>query len=267
VTALLASGVSVRLGDRTVLVDVDAVLRSGRLTAIVGPNGAGKTTLLKTLAGLQTPARGTILLEGVPLERMTARERARRVAYLAQGGSVAWPIPVRDVVALGRLPHGEAPDRLGPGAVAVSSALAAVGLAAFATRPASSLSGGERARALLARALATESAVLLADEPVAALDPRHQLIVLDVLQERARAGSTIACVMHDLALAARYADEVLLLKSGRIEASGTPLEVLTAPRLADAFGIEAEVKLVDGRPLIIPQHALTTDEFRHNVSA
>ncbi|WP_046861526.1 ABC transporter ATP-binding protein [Microvirga massiliensis] len=265
-TALQASGISVRLGDRTVLDGVDAVLRSGRLTAIVGPNGAGKTTLLKTLAGLQAPTRGTILLDGAPLERMTARERARRIAYLAQGGTVAWPIPVRDVVALGRLPHGEVPDRLGPGESAVSSALAAVGLAALASRPASSLSGGERARALLARALATESAILLADEPVAALDPRHQLIVLDVLQERARAGGTIACIMHDLALAARYADEVLLLKSGRIEASGTPREVLTAPRLADAFGIEAEVKLVDGWPLIIPRHALTIDEFRHNVS-
>jgi iron complex transport system ATP-binding protein len=168
--------------------------------------------------------------------------RAKRIAYLPQSGGVSWPLPVRDVVALGRLPHGEAPDALRPeGERAVAEAVAAVGLLGFEDRPVTELSGGERARALLARALAVEAPVLLADEPVAALDPRHQLLVLAVLRERARAGATVVAVMHDLALASRFADRMVLLDQGRLVADGTPVEVLTAARLESVFGIEAVV--------------------------
>jgi iron complex transport system ATP-binding protein len=237
--------VCVDLGRRAALRDVTAAFEPGRLTLVIGPNGAGKTTLLRAAAGL-VHARGHVLLGRTPVASLHAAERARAVAYLPQGGTVAWPLPVHDVVALGRLPHGERPHRLSArGAEAVEAALSAVGLRGFEGRSAMALSGGERARVLIARALATGAPILLADEPVAALDPRHQLIVLDILRERARAGATVVAVMHDLALAARYADEILLLKDGRVQANGRPFDVLTEACLAENFGIEARVAMVD----------------------
>jgi iron complex transport system ATP-binding protein len=248
---------SVRLGPRAVLRDVSLAFGPGRLTVVVGPNGAGKTTLLRAAAGLLRPAAGRATLAGKPVDTMPAMERARAIAYLPQGGSVAWPLPVRDVVALGRLPHGEQPDRLtAAGRAGVEAALEAVGLRGFETRPATALSGGERARVLLARALATEAPVLLADEPVAALDPRHQLIVLRVLRERARTGAAVVAVMHDLALAARFADGIVLLHDGRVQAEGLPAEVLTESRLAESFGIEARVGTLGGTLVVTPQRPI-----------
>jgi iron complex transport system ATP-binding protein len=197
----------------------------------------------------------------VPLARLRATERARSIAYLPQGGTIAWPLPVADVVALGRLPHGERPGALPEsGWNAVAAAIAQVGLTGFETRSATELSGGERARVLLARALAVEAPVLLADEPVAALDPRHQLVVLDVLQARARRGGIVVAVMHDLALAARFADDVVLLEGGHVGACGAPATVLTAARLAESFGIVARVELVEGRLLVAAEQPVVTGE-------
>jgi iron complex transport system ATP-binding protein len=230
------------------------------LTVVIGPNGAGKSTLLRTLAGLVPPAAGTVSLKGVPLSQLRSRERARSIAYLPQGGTIAWPLPVADVVALGRLPHGERPGALSErGRDAVAAAMTQVGLQGLEDRPATELSGGERARTLLARALAVEAPVLLADEPVAALDPRHQLLVLDVLQGRARRGGTVVAVMHDLAFAARFADEIVLLDSGTVRACGTPGEVLTEPLLAASFGIVARVATVDGRLIVAAERPIVTD--------
>jgi len=157
-TALQAHSVTVDLGARRVLSGIDLSPAPGRFTILIGPNGAGKTTLLRALAGLLAPREGHVTLEGAPVARMHARERARSVAYLPQGGTVAWPLPVSDVVALGRLPHGEEPDRLPTrGREAVAAALQAVGLQGFERRPATALSGGGRARVLLARALRPRS--------------------------------------------------------------------------------------------------------------
>ncbi|SCY48603.1 ABC transporter ATP-binding protein [Microvirga guangxiensis] len=261
-STLQAHGLAVDLGKRHALAGVDLTLSSGRLTVIVGPNGAGKTTLMRTLAGLLEPADGEVTLDGQPVTRMLAGERARSIAYLPQGGTVAWPLPVSAVIALGRLPHGEKPDDLPPrGQEAVAAAIHAVGLEGFENRPATELSGGERARVLLARALATQAPVLLADEPVAALDPRHQLIVLDVLKNQARAGRTVAVIMHDLTLAARFADVIVLLNQGLVADSGAPEAVLTEEGLARNFGIQAHVSHEDGhlvvvadRPLPVPGH-------------
>ena len=243
---------TVDLGSRRVLDGVGLSPEPGHLTALIGPNGAGKTTLLRAMAGLVEPAAGEVVLNAASLARMRASERARAIAYLPQGGAVAWPLPVASVVALGRLPHGEKPDSLPhAGREAVAAAIAAADLRGFETRPATELSGGERARVLLARALATKAPVLLADEPVAALDPRHQLIVLEVLKAHARAGATVVAILHDLTLAARFADRIVLLDQGKIAASGPPVSVLTEARLAASFGIQARLIREEGRLLVV----------------
>jgi iron complex transport system ATP-binding protein len=257
VTRLTAQSLTVDLGPRPVLEGVDLAFAGGSLTVILGPNGAGKTTLIRALAGLLTPRRGGVLLDDRPLEGLSPRERARAIAYLPQSGAMAWPLPVATVVALGRIPHGETPDALPPaGREAVREALRAVGLDGFEARPATELSGGERARTLLARALATKAPVLLVDEPVAALDPRHQLVVLEALRARARSGVLVTAIMHDLNLAARYADRIVLLDRGGVRAEGTPESVLTEAHLAESFGIAAHVARHDGRLTVTPDQPL-----------
>jgi iron complex transport system ATP-binding protein len=257
---LAARDLQVRLGRRAVLPGLDAVFPPGRMTVVVGPNGAGKTTLLRVLAGLIPPSAGAVTLGGTPVRSMARGERARALAYLPQNGEIAWPLLVRDLVALGRLPYGEAPDRLtGQGRAAVARAIAAVGLTGFENRPAPELSGGERGRALLARALATQAPALLADEPVAALDPRHQLLVLEVLRGLAGDGGVVVAVMHDLSLASRFGDAIVLMDGGRIVAQGAPGAVLTAPQLETVFGIEAGVTAEAGGLTITPRRALPVD--------
>jgi iron complex transport system ATP-binding protein len=212
---------------------VSAEFRQGEITAICGPNGAGKSTLLQALAGLLAPDSGSALLDGKPLASQHPRERARAIGYLPQAGEVAWDLSVRNLVALGRLPHVDA------GEAQVDAALAALDLAAFAERPISTLSGGEKARALLARVLAGEPRWVLADEPLAALDLGHQLALLAHLRRAAEGGAGVVLVLHDLALAMNHASRVLVLDNGHLAADGAPEQALSAETIERVWGVPA----------------------------
>ena len=262
-TGLRAEGLCVTLGRRAVLNGVDLALGQGRLVGLIGPNGAGKTTLLRALAGLVPAAGGRILLDEEPLARTSRRLRARRIAYLAQGQRVDWPLTVRRVVELGRLPYLEPwAHPAGPDRGAVERALEETETADLAERPTAALSGGERARVLLARCLAGTPDILLADEPVSGLDPYHALKVMELLGARARDGMASLVVLHDLALAARFCDRLALLAHGRLLAVGAPAEVLSPANLAESYRIRAQFGEAEGRPYLVPWSRLDAQARR-----
>ena len=237
---LVAQQLEVALSGRPILNGVSLSLPSRQLVALVGPNGAGKTTLLRALAGL-VPSTGSIEIGGDRLSSLSLRERARRFGYLPQGHHVHWPLPAKDVVALGRYPHGATdPARLSPrDEQAVLRAMQATNVVEFAERPVTELSGGERSRVALARVLAVEAPVVLADEPIASLDPRYQIDVMLNLRSAADRGVLVVVVTHDLGLAARFADTVLVLSDGRLVAQGKPEQALSEQIMADVFRISA----------------------------
>jgi iron complex transport system ATP-binding protein len=247
-----ARDLHVRLGAREVLRGLDCVAHAGEMTAVIGPNGAGKTTLLKVLAGLLAPSAGAVTLDGRAIADWPPQVRARSLAYLPQERITHWALSARAVVALGRLPHqpmgaGESPAD----ARAIDAALAAMDIGHLADRPVPEMSGGERARVLVARALAQEPVALLADEPAAGLDPTHQLVLFRHFTALASAGHTVVVALHDLSLAARFCHRIVLMQSGRTIAAGAPEDVLKSEHLAAVYGINARYATIEGVPVVL----------------
>lgn len=256
-TSLLeARTITVTRSGRRIVDSADISLKPGELTILAGPNGAGKTTLARAIAGL-IACEGNVSFDGKPFAEMTLRERARALAYLPQGHEFHWPMRVDAIVALGREPHADPFSRRSEAdRTAIARAMAATSIEPFADRLITTLSGGECARVAIARALATEAPVLIADEPTASLDERHRLIVMELLRHIARQGAAVIAIIHNLALAMRFADKVVLMNEGRIVASGTPQEALTQERIADVFGVSVNrIDTPDG-PLLVPSRAL-----------
>ena len=270
---LTATQLEVRYGPRVALRPTTLDLAPGSVIGLIGPNGAGKSSLLRALAGLGAHA-GRVEWCGRDLARLRPQQRAMIAAYLPQAPAVHWPMRVRELVALGRLPHRHHGRPASPAdEAAVAWAMEQAELPAFADRSADELSIGERARVLLARALAVRAPVLLVDEPIAMLDPYHQLQIMAVLRNYATAslppitgprpveqtsGSRplVVAVLHDLALAARFCDRVLLIDRGMVAADGHPTAVLSAETLRRHYRIEPLIAHHDGEPLIVPWRRL-----------
>ena len=255
---LEASGLRVSIGGREILHGIDLVLSAGEVLGLIGANGSGKSTLLRALSGHWAYETGRVLLLGKPLRYWAPADRARRLAYLPQRREIHAPLEVRDVVALGRVPHADPwsqPSEQDDAAVAEAMEIA--GVMHLKHARATALSGGEQARVLLARALCTEAPVLLADEPTAGLDPHFQIQMMRVLRRRAGGGTGILVTLHDLSLASRFCDRLLLLHRGECVAEGESAEVLSAANLARAYGIEARSFRVDGREVLIPWREVT----------
>lgn len=242
--------VRISLGGREVIRDASAAFTPATLTAIVGPNGAGKSTLARAMLAL-VPHEGHVRIDGEDVAGMPRARLAQRVAYLPQGQTLHWPLSVERLVGLGRLPHLGPMSRIGAvDAEAIERAMARADVLPLRDRIATELSGGERARALLARALAVQAPALIADEPLASLDPGHQIDVMALLQAEARSGALVIAVLHDLTMAARYCDRLVLIDQGTIVAAGTPAEVLSAGNLRAVYGIEARLEFGGPWPTI-----------------
>jgi iron complex transport system ATP-binding protein len=245
--------ITVRAGQAILVSDASFSVSPGEFVGLIGPNGAGKSTLLKSVVGIRPRDAGEVMLDGKPIADFSPRERARRLAFLPQERRVEWRVPARDVVMLGRYPHhsgfGGATDA---DREAVADAIARVDAASVEDRPAAVLSAGEKTRVLLARALAVRAPILLADEPIAALDPYHQLHVMEILRDEARAGRAILVVLHDLMLASRFMDRLILMSAGAIVAEGKPADVLSDERLRSVYRIGALRGEQGGIPWLSP---------------
>ncbi len=246
-------GVTVTLGGQTVLDDVSFDVEEGTFVAVCGPNGAGKTTLLRTVNGVLPPDSGRVLVDGEEVAAQSPKRLARRVATVPQDTSLAFEFPVREVVAMGRTAHrGRFERTTAEDRDAVDRALERAQVATLADRSVGAVSGGERQRVLLARALAQETPVLVLDEPTASLDINHQVRTLSLVRSLVDEGKTALAAIHDLDLAARFCDELLLVADGRVLASGPPAEVLTESVVERAFGAHAAVRTnpVTGTPAV-----------------
>jgi len=251
-SVLDVSDLSVRLGGTEVVRNVSLSVERGELVGLIGPNGAGKSTLLKALLGL-SPCNGEIRLAGQDAHRLSARERAQLIAYLPQEREVAWSLRTEAIVWLGRMPYR---DPLAPADPtdrdAVDRAMRQTDTIHLRERFISEISGGERARVLIARALAQDAPLLLADEPTAGLDPTHQIALMEIFTDLAKAGHTVILTLHELHLAARWCERLLILDQGSLRADGKPVEVLTETMLDHVYGVDAYIAMHESKPIVLP---------------
>lgn len=247
-SGLVVSDVAVKAGEVTLVSGVSFAAPTGAVTGLIGPNGAGKSTLIGAAVGLRPVAAGTIAFDGADLPHMRPAERARLSAYVEQSASTSERLTVRDVVALGRIPYQtswqSAPSPADE--AIVDEAIRELGIGGFARRLYHSLSGGEQQRVHLARALAQEPRLLLLDEPTSHLDIQAQLTVLELLRRRAEAGVTVLLALHDLNLAARFCDHLVVMQGGSVVAEGAPADVLTADLLLEVYGVHASILELPG---------------------
>ncbi|WP_369212168.1 ABC transporter ATP-binding protein [Streptomyces flavofungini] len=252
---LAASGVSVGYGGRTVIDGLDVTIPPGVITTIIGPNGCGKSTLLRTLTRLLKPTAGTVVLDGEDIGRLKTRTVAKKLGLLPQAPVAPEGLTVADLVARGRHPHQSwLRQWSSDDADVVEKALAMTGVADLADRPVDSLSGGQRQRVWISMTLAQGTDLLLLDEPTTYLDLAHAIDVLDLVDDLHESGRTVVMVLHDLNLATRYSDNLVVMREGAILAQGHPRDVITAELLEEAFGLRARVvdDPVGDRPLIVP---------------
>ncbi|MHC5233645.1 ABC transporter ATP-binding protein [Brucella sp. LJL56] len=251
-TSLSVKNLSVSLGGKAALSDASFNIHGGEFIGLIGPNGAGKTTLLRAILGL-VASRGEISLDGDDLRQTSASTKVQNLAYLPQDRDVAWPVSVEMLVSLGRSALKPVFASLSAqDAALIETAMQRMDVARFRDRSAMQLSGGERARVLIARVLAQDTPVILADEPVAGLDPSHQLGLMQSFAELAQEGRTVVASLHELSLAAQHCTRLILLDKGHIVADGKPTEVLTPQLLHDVYGIKAKIMMVDGEFIVHP---------------
>lgn len=242
-TKLSVSNLGLAVGEALLVRDASFQLEPREIAVLLGPNGAGKTSLIRASLGLESRCTGSATFAGKETKALSPAERARHLAYLPQIRSLAWPNRVRDIVSLGRFSHGAAMGQLGESdAAAVDRAIWACDLVSLQHRRADTLSGGELARMHCARAFAAEAPLLIADEPTAALDPRHQFRILDLIKSYVVGGAGALLVLHDIELAARYATRLIWMKDGRIVADGSVTETLTEERLAEVYEVKAKIQ-------------------------
>lgn len=253
---LSVENVSFTYGEKPILKNVSLAVEQGELVAILGHNGSGKTTLLRCISGYLTPTAGMVRIGGQAVSSLSARKLAQRMALVPQNPVMEFDFTVQDIVLMRRNPHlkrfaGETDADF----AAADAALARTGMTALSGRSVLTLSGGEWQRTIIARAICQKSDVMLLDEPVASLDVKHQIEILRLVRSLCREnGISALCVMHDVNLSAHYSDQILLLKGGETLACGSPCNVVTAPLLQEAYGIEAEVREVQGHPFMIPRY-------------
>lgn len=226
--------ISVSVEAKSLVNNITLTVPNGQLSGLIGPNGAGKTTLMRAMAHI-IDYDGAMWLHDLALDMMAPEIRAKNIAYMPQGNHIHWPMTVENIVALGRYPHGQT----GPEAMDMAhSILTELGISHLKDRTVTSLSGGERSLTLLARTLCVGADTILVDEPTSSLDPKHQLIVMGILKAQAKAGKTVIIIMHDLMLAQRFCDHLILMNNGGYVTSGTSSQVLSDQNLKDVYGIK-----------------------------
>ncbi len=255
-TLLNAKNLSLRLGNKSVVEQMNIHVNKGEFVGLIGPNGAGKSSLLRMLAALVKPNGGEIKVAPqntlTEIDKIPAQVRARFMAYLAQHETPAWPLSVKNLVGLGRSPWNSAVNTNADDEAAINNALVMTDVASLAQRPVTELSGGELQRALLARVFAGNPKLILADEPIVALDVYHQLHIMELLHAHAQQGGAVIAALHDLSLASRFCTRLVLMNHGKLVAEGEPVKVLTPENLAQVYGISAHVDCRDDGVVIIP---------------